>query len=376
MTAVLKVDPLLVSFEGLQTVIPVSKTLTHLKRAAELLRQNQVVAFPTETVYGLGASCLNQAAVESIYRAKNRPADNPLIIHVASREMLEEKLLATAMSPKIPPIYDALLEAFWPGPLTILLPLPPNSPIAPACTQGQTSFAVRVPSSPIARALIALSDLPLAAPSANTSSKPSCTTAAHVFEDMNGRIPLILDGGSTKLGLESTVIDGLVSPPVILRPGGISREKIVEIGGTNWKDVRISGQVPSCTIPRAPGMKYRHYAPHAPVILCAPNARDALRAYLSQQTSIVRDGKIALLSFDNLQKALLHDIVPDAQIIEIKLGNDLSSVAHNLFSCLRSADAAGAQIIIVEAVPMEHEGLAIMNRLKKAAQLYISTDHI
>lgn len=245
-----------------------------LIEAASQLRFTDIpVAFPTETVYGLGADATRASAVLGIYSAKQRPSDNPLIVHISSlqqlRKLLSPERSASKPDPSIDPIpsvYHPLIARFWPGALTILLPLPTPSPFAPQVTASLSTVAVRMPSSLLALALIHTSQLPLAAPSANASTKPSPTTAAHVLHDLSGRIKMILDGGSCDIGVESTVVDGMVQPPVILRPGGVSIESLRECPG--WEGVVVGykdGQ--EVGIPRAPGMKYRHYSPKARVIL-------------------------------------------------------------------------------------------------------------
>ncbi|MCJ1309657.1 hypothetical protein MMC25_003317 [Agyrium rufum] len=272
----------------------------YIQEAGERLREgDHPVAFPTETVYGLGADATRSTAVRGIYMAKGRPADNPLIVHVCSLEMLRSILKPSyeddaegleeedeELDP-IPPIYKPLINRFWPGPLTILLPNPPDSPLAPEVTAGLPTFGARMPSSLLALLLIWSADVPVAAPSANASGKPSPTTAQHVKDDLDGRIELILDGGPCTVGVESTVVDGLCYPPAILRPGGIGIDQLKECPG--WEDVVIGykdsthggGSVGMSTknggsdaksseeneAPRAPGMKYRHYAPKAKVIL-------------------------------------------------------------------------------------------------------------
>ncbi|KAL6764481.1 DHBP synthase RibB-like alpha/beta domain-containing protein [Haematococcus lacustris] len=238
--------------------------LSPLHAAAALLLADQVVALPTETVYGLAANALSVAAVARIYTAKQRPADNPLIVHGADMGMLR------ALYPpgwKLPSSYQAAVQAHWPGPLTILLPRSPQVPDIVTC--GQPTMAVRMPSHPVARALIALAGVPLAAPSANSSGRPSPTTAAHVMEDLAGRIPLVLDGGPCSLGLESTVLDALRHPPVVLRPGGVTAEQLRRLPGLQGllvysKDLRDAALEQA---PTTPGMKYRHYSPTAQVTL-------------------------------------------------------------------------------------------------------------
>ncbi|KAI9645523.1 hypothetical protein NHQ30_006265 [Ciborinia camelliae] len=257
--------------------------LKSIAEAAEYLKTESIpVAFPTETVYGLGADATRSDAVKGIYMAKGRPSDNPLIIHVCDLTMLRSLLSSTdnqsseVDSPEIPEIYKPLIKRFWPGPLTILLPNPFPSKLAPEVTAGLQTFGARMPSSPLALSLIRMAGVPLAAPSANASTKPSCTTAEHVYHDLNGRIEIILDGGACQVGVESTVVDGMCDPPVVLRPGGVSIDEIRECHG--WEGVE-QGYKDQSEIgdkaPRAPGMKYKHYSPKAKVILYESESRSA-----------------------------------------------------------------------------------------------------
>jgi len=261
--------------------------LQNLKDAAKLLRESNIpVAFPTETVYGLGADATRSEAVKGIYKAKGRPSDNPLIVHVCDLKMLRDILVTKQINghigkDPIPDIYKPLIQRFWPGPLTILLPNPENSKLAPEVTAGLKAFGVRMPDSPLALTLIKLAGVPIAAPSANASTKPSTTTAEHVLHDLDGRIELILDGGSCDVGVESTIVDGLCSPPVILRPGGISINSLRECRG--WEKVKIAYKDELETngdAPRAPGMKYKHYSPKAKIVL-AENRADIVPKDLS-----------------------------------------------------------------------------------------------
>ncbi|KAH6666042.1 DHBP synthase RibB-like alpha/beta domain-containing protein [Halenospora varia] len=257
-----------------------------LQKAANLLKSSNIpVGFPTETVYGLGADATRSDAVKGIYKAKGRPSDNPLIIHVCDLTMLRGLLapaklengdVDTATDP-IPDIYKPLIKRFWPGPLTILLPNPTPSKLAPEVTAGLPSFGARMTDSPLALSLIKLAGVPIAAPSANASTKPSPTQASHVLHDLNGRIELILDGGACQVGVESTVVDGTCSPPVVLRPGGVSMDEIRECPG--WENVtkgyKDQSQLGDAA-PRAPGMKYKHYSPKAKVVLFeASSSKDA-----------------------------------------------------------------------------------------------------
>ncbi len=233
-----------------------------VQRAVATLQAGDVVAIPTETVYGLAANALSASAVGRIYAAKNRPSDNPLIIHISSLDMLAGLYPAGW---ELPPIYEQLARELWPGPLTILVPRSPLVPDAVTC--GLPTMAVRMPAHPVALALIAACGFPLAAPSANSSGRPSPTLASHVLDDLGGRIPLVLDGGPCTCGVESTVLDGLRSPPAILRPGGVTREQLVRYPGLEavqtYRRDFVDEQLEAA--PTTPGMKYRHYSPNAQV---------------------------------------------------------------------------------------------------------------
>ena len=229
-----------------------------LDQAAEVLRSGGLVAFPTETVYGLGANALDEEAVKSIYRAKGRPSDNPLIVHIADTAAVKD------LTDSIPGTAQALMDAFWPGPLTLVMPR--SSLVPDIVTAGLDTVAVRMPSHPIASALIKKAGVPVAAPSANSSGRPSPTLARHVIEDMMGKIDVIIDGGNAEVGVESTVLDITVDPPVILRPGGVTLEQLRHVLGNV-----ISDQTPGISdmagTPKSPGMKYRHYSPKATMLL-------------------------------------------------------------------------------------------------------------
>ncbi|PYH32492.1 putative DUF814 domain protein [Aspergillus neoniger CBS 115656] len=386
-----------------------------IENAAQLLRTSDIpVAFPTETVYGLGADATRSNAVQGIYKAKQRPSDNPLIIHVDSLGMLERLLNPTQESPSrrtttaknaIPPIYDSVISRFWPGPLTILLPNPSGSPLAPEVTSKLTTFGVRMPSSPLARLLIHVTDRPLAAPSANASTKPSPTAAEHVFHDLEGRIELILDGGPCGVGVESTVVDGLSDPPAILRPGGIGIEELRTCAG--WENVQVGyhdGTLDAKEAPRAPGMKYRHYSPKARVVLFeAGSDEEAVAKHIrkdledsavgAHMIGVVRTQHwkrgLGLLSADEIQKSLkrIPSLVDELvgfsvpvsdqvngssatkETFDCHLGTDVKSIAQGLFSALRAMDEMEVDVIYVEGVP-DHQGdlaAAVMNRLRKAA---------
>ncbi|PWW77396.1 translation factor [Tuber magnatum] len=381
-------------------------TAEALMNAADLLRKGKCIAFPTETVYGLGADATSTVAVESIYAAKQRPSDNPLIVHVSSLGQLREILApadpttSTGRS-DIPEVYDALISKFWPGPLTILLPLPTtNGPLSPSVTAEQPKFAARLPSHPIARALCHLSSLPLAAPSANSSGNPSPTSASHVLTDLQSRIPLIIDGGPCSVGLESTVVDGLRDPPVVLRPGGVSVEAIRELGGI-WARTVISrapleDATDSSIIPEAPGMKYKHYSPRASVVLyefgaCVPRGKDLVRSPILSAKNlngrvgvgILRtrtwEAGIGKLATDSLKfgsdaaksESYGNKGVGEVNVIERDLGKDGEEISRGLFAALRELDDAGVDVIHVEGIEEVLEGLAVMNRLRKAASVVV-----
>ncbi|KAL8994030.1 MAG: hypothetical protein Q9169_005890 [Polycauliona sp. 2 TL-2023] len=410
-----------------------SQDAQNLLHAVEQLHTSSLpVAFPTETVYGLGADATRSDAVAGIYTAKQRPADNPLIVHISSLRQLRRLLTSTSdpqdASPnsghqrvqgEIPAIYDSLIARFWPGPLSILLPCPEPSPLAPAVTASLSTFGVRMPSSRLALALIHLADLPLAAPSANASTKPSPTTAAHVLQDLDGRIDLIIDGGPCLIGIESTVVDGLTSPPAILRPGGISIEMIRQCPG--WEHAAVAyGDSAETIAPRAPGMKYKHYSPKARVILVHgqlrfglitsfPSARGkvglvstlAWRAedLETPQNHIIHDHHAPMDSTSNgvLHKFAMNRLAVNApydwsteglstsrdfyqqadtiHFSSIDLGNEAAKIAHGLFAALRELDLDGVDVIFVEAIN-ETEGdaaAAVMNRLRKAAEMEVNS---
>ena len=386
-----------------------------IEEDAELLRTSDVpVAFPTETVYGLGADATRSEAVQGIYKAKQRPSDNPLIIHVDSLEMLE-RLLNPIMSPasatrtlpkSIPPVYHSVISRFWPGPLTIILPNPSGSLLAKEVTSDLTTFGVRMPASPLARLLIHATDRPLAAPSANASTKPSPTTAQHVYHDLHGRIELILDGGPCSVGVESTVVDGLSDPPAILRPGGIGIDDLRKCEG--WENVQVAyhdHSLEAKEAPRAPGMKYRHYSPKARVILFEPDCDEkavARRVHKDMEDTAVGAHSVGIVrtchwtpglglsspeekekTLERIQAAPLGSLVPfsvplkdhvkdcltSKRAIDCALGTSTEEVARGLFATLRAMDDEQVDVIYVEGLAAEHGDLhaAVMNRLRKAA---------
>lgn len=322
--------------------------------AADLLRKGGIVAFPTETVYGLGASALDDEAVAKIFTAKGRPADNPLIVHVADFEAVDQ--VATSVSEKA----RRLMERFWPGPLTLVLPK--VAAIAETVSCGLPTVGVRMPSHPVARALIRAAGIPIAAPSANLSGRPSPTTGEHVIEDLAGKIDAIVHSGDTGVGLESTVVDVTVDPPVLLRPGGVTLEQLTAVIGPVVVDPSVNGAVAGSK-PRSPGMKYRHYAPHAQVILVdGPVLR--MQAKIRDLTyEYEEEGqRVGVLCCSESRGAYQASVV-----LEYGSRDNLPGVASDLFSTLRAFDRHEVDVILAESVPAAGIGLAIMNRLRRAA---------
>ena len=325
-----------------------------VEEAARLIRAGEVVAFPTETVYGLGADALNESAVRKIYAAKGRPGDNPLIVHIADMDALRPLVR------EIPRGAMELAEAFWPGPLTIIFP---KSPAVPdAVTGGLDTVAVRMPSSGAARSVIRESARPLAAPSANASGRPSPTLASHVLEDMDGKIPLILDGGACRVGVESTVVALDGGRPVVLRPGGVTPEMLADVLGGADVDRGVLSPVEPNGAPRSPGMKYRHYAPKCRVRVFRGDPRRAALAIAREYDE--NEGAWILCSEENVplyggRRA-------------ISLGSGAEGAAANLFGALREADKRGARLVLAEGFAARGIGLAVMNRLGRAASFDIT----
>lgn len=318
-------------------------------QSAELLEANQVVAFPTETVYGLGANAKSDEAVKKVFEAKGRPSDNPLIVHIASEEQLIE------IVEEIPERARKLMAEFWPGPLTLIMKKKPGK-LSNLVTAGLDTVAVRMPNHPIALGLISASGLPIAAPSANTSGKPSPTSAKHVADDLVGRIAGIVDGGATGVGVESTVLDCTVQIPVILRPGGITFEQIEAVIGTVRQDVALKHKDAA---PKAPGMKYTHYAPKAPLYLVKGN-----QAFLQHLVNEKRSEglKVGIISASEHQQEYDADYVLAPGSLA-----DLQTVAAGLYETLRQFDGLDTDIIFSEMFPESGIGVAVMNRLVKAA---------
>lgn len=324
-----------------------------LKEGADLLRAGELVAFPTETVYGLGANALEASACSRIFTVKGRPQDNPLIVHVYNRAM------ANKLVEVWPPEAELCVQHFWPGPLTLVLPK--TSLISDVVTAGLPNVAIRMPSHPVALRLIEETGLPIAAPSANLSGKPSPTSGSHVWRDMRGKIPLILDAGVCPVGLESTVLEVSGGIPTILRPGGISKEQLERVLGKVRVDTPTEDQAP-----KAPGMKYRHYAPQGEMILMiGSQERVVQRLGQEIQRGHARLKKVGVLC--TMESApFLHSLLPDLLFV---LGSKdrPEEVASSLFEGLRLCDERGMNLILAEGMKEEGLGAAVMNRLQKAA---------
>lgn len=329
--------------------------------AAGILQRGGLVAFPTETVYGLGADARNSTAVKKIFTAKNRPADNPLITHVTGLDQVR------SLVREIPPRAVLLARHFWPGPLTLVLP---KSGVLPhVTTAGLQSVAVRVPAHPLALSLLKAAALPVAAPSANLSGSPSPTTADHVMADLAGRIDAILDGGDCRVGVESTVLSLLDSSPVLLRPGGVTLEQLSEVLGEKILDLS-NEKMEYAGTPPAPGMKYRHYAPHASLYLVEAGSEQE-KQIVSLLWELREKGmQVGLLLTAETAKKIN---APDSFPLEV-LGsqNDPETSARLFYGALRRLDSKGVDAIIAEGVSERELGLALMNRLRKAAASIIT----
>lgn len=335
-----------------------------IRQAAAIIRSGGLVAFPTETVYGLGADGLNPQAVRRIFAAKGRPVDNPLILHVAKQE--EVFRLARQVDERA----QKLMTLFWPGPLTLVLPKATQIPAE--VTAGLDTVALRMPRHPVALALIEASGVPLAAPSANRSGYPSPTTGRHVYADLGGRIEAVLESGPTGVGLESTVLDLSGEVPVILRPGGITQEDLAAVLGTVLLDPGLHD--PQQT-PKAPGMKYKHYAPRAEVILLngtptkvASKIRELVINYQQQGKKVG-----VLLTTETWQSLKGLGLASDSDLAPIVYGRELGSCTHLeeiarvLYSELRNCDIAEVDVVLTETYREEGLGVALMNRLLKSA---------
>ena len=322
-------------------------------QGAKLIQAGELVAFPTETVYGLGANGLSGGAVAKIFAAKGRPADNPLIEHIAKKSDVRQ------LWSRMPKQAQILMDTFWPGPLTLVAP---KSDIVPdEVTAGLNTVAVRLPQNKTARALIAKAGVPIAAPSANRSGKPSPTTAQHVLDDLGGRIPLIIDGGPSKYGVESTVLS-LVGEPTILRPGAITREMLAALIGEVRVSESILNPLKAGEVAASPGMKYQHYAPNAEVVVVLGTPEQAAKRINALYREAEAEGKSVEIAATKQTKQFYRDkrntVLGDR--------DEPETLCANLFSALREMDTR-AELILAEGIPAEDEGLAYMNRLLRAA---------
>ena len=314
-----------------------------LAKAAAIIKRGGLVAFPTETVYGLGAAATNAKAITSIFAAKGRPADNPLIVHLSSRNQLN------LVAREVPDEAEFLADKFWPGPLSLVLQ---RSEYIPAeVSAGLPTVAVRMPDHPVALALIDLAGVPLAAPSANKSGRPSPTSYRHVLEDLAGKIDAVIKSSICKIGIESTVLDLTGPSPLILRPGGLPREDLEKALG---RRIGLAGDKKNILQPVSPGMKYRHYKPRAPLVLIT--GRDAMRRQVLNRLALYYQRKGFAVGMLNI--SMQHRLKDNA---------DPEKLAAMLYNYLRRMDAAGVDIIFAEEISFSGIGLAVMNRLKKAA---------
>ena len=325
-----------------------------IREAGDILKKGGLVAFPTETVYGLGADALQEEAAKKTYEAKGRPSDNPLIVHIADYEDLKK------IAVNIPAETDALAAHFWPGPLTMIFE---KSDIVPyGTTGGLDTVAVRMPSDPVAAGLIRAAGGFVSAPSANTSGRPSPTTAEHVLEDLGGKIDMVIDGGSVEIGLESTILDMTVEPPMILRPGAITADMFEEVIGPVSVDETILGSE-SKKPPKAPGMKYRHYAPKARLAIVEGDLREEILAIRQLAYAASREGKkVGIIATDETLPFYKYGLVKD-----IGTRENEKTIARNLYRILREFDEEDVDTIYSESFAMQGIGKAIMNRLEKAA---------
>ena len=325
-----------------------------IKKAAEIIKRGGLVAFPTETVYGLGANGLDENAVPKIYEAKGRPSDNPLILHISEFDEIK------SIVKEIPKTAIILAEEFWPGPLTMVLK---KSDIVPyRTTGGLESVAVRMPSNKIARELIKASGVPIAAPSANSSGRPSPTKASHVILDLDGKIDMVIDGGAVDIGLESTIVDVTGDIPVILRPGFITEEMLSEAIGRVEIDEVVKSLSPDKDLkPKAPGMKYRHYAPRGKMTIYKGSHSKVVER-INEEISKLEGKKTGVLATDETKSYYRADI-----IISLGSREDGESIAHNLFDALRKFDDDDVEFIYSEGFDENKLGFAIMNRLHKSA---------
>lgn len=325
-----------------------------IRQAGEIIKNGGLVAFPTETVYGLGADALDDEAAGRIYSVKGRPSDNPLIVHIAEMRSLEK------IAVEIPAAVEELAYDFWPGPLTLILKKSPEVPYG--TTGGLDTVAVRMPDDAVARELIIAAGGYVSAPSANISGRPSPTTAGHVLRDLDGKIDMILDGGSVEIGLESTILDMTVDPPMILRPGAVTLDMLEEVLGDVSVDQTILGNE-SSTPPKAPGMKYRHYAPKAKLTIVEGNIREEVLAIRQLVYEAIKKGKKPGV----IATGETVDFYKNGVVKNIGMRENEKTIARNLYAVLREFDEEDVEEIYSESFAQQGLGRAIMNRLEKAA---------
>lgn len=323
-----------------------------IETVAKIIKNGGLVAFPTETVYGLGANALDTRAVKKIFEAKGRPADNPLIVHIADKKEIHR------LAKEIPGEAEKLIDKFWPGPLTLILK---KSKVVPKLTTGGLdTVAIRMPAHKIALALIKEAQVPIAAPSANLFGKPSPTSAEHVIQDLDGKIDVIIDGGEAKIGVESTVLDLTANPPILLRPGAISLEELRDVLDEVEIHPIVKGKRIKKIAAKSPGMKYKHYAPNARVIVVEGNRQNVKNKIQQLADKYKKEGKkVAVMTNDKN-----HGYKPD--IVKF-VGSDVDTIAKNLFKTFRDFDKENVDIIIAEGVEERGLGLAVMNRLRKSS---------
>ena len=332
----------------------INTDIRFIEEAGKVIRNGGTVAFPTETVYGLGANALDDEAVRKIFIAKGRPQDNPLIIHVSTKEISE-------LVKDVPEVAQKIIDKFWPGPLTVILE---KKDIIPNVTSANlNTIGIRMPNSEIALKLIELAERPIAAPSANISGRPSPTEVERCVEDLNGRVDYIIGGESSDIGVESTIVDCTVNPPLVLRPGGITLEMLKEINPEIELDKALKSKPNDDFKPKAPGMKYKHYAPNAHLkIIKGKNEKTIEIINEIVENYIEKGNDVAILTTnENLNK------FNNGKVISLGSENDLKEIAKNLFEALRKCDDLGVQYILCQGFEENGVGLAIMNRLNKDA---------
>ena len=324
--------------------------------ASDAIKNGGIVVFPTETVYGLGANAFNTQAIKNIFKAKGRPSDNPLIVHIANISELKD------IVQDVPEVAKKLMDYFWPGPLTIIMKKKTSVP--DETTANLDTVGVRCPSNKVARAFIEACGVPVAAPSANISGKPSPTKGEHVINDMYGKVDCIITSNDSEVGLESTVIDVTVTPPIILRPGGVTKEQIENVIGSVQIDKTVNNKPKGELKPKSPGMKYKHYAPNGQVIIVNGELNKVIDKINQQSEYYQNSGKrVGILATAQTKDYYSKDI----DIIVLGDRDNPETIAAGLFGALRRCDENNIEIILAEAVVSDGIGLAVMNRMLKAS---------